>query len=265
VAAVFLFSIAPMPNLSIQGRQIHYQWRGPAPRSGSPALVFLHDGLGSAGAWRTVPEQIADRVKLPALVFDRWGYGLSTRRDSFPFGFMEEEVEPFRELLDALAIPRAHLVGHSDGGSIALLFAAAHPGRALTVTTEAAHVFVEPETQHGIRALVALQQAGQTPGWLRKLHGGRADFLLERWSAGWLTEDHARWNIEGAVSGVRCPLLAIQGEQDEFGTLAQVHAILRQAPHGERWVVPGSGHTPHVQAEADFVARVAAFVQKNNG
>lgn len=254
-----------MPALTIHGHTTYYEWRGPAHREGMPALVFLHDGLGATGAWRAVPDQIAARLNLPALVYDRWGYGRSAPRDDFPFGFMEQEVEPLRELLDVLAIPQAHLVGHSDGGSIALLFAAAHPNRALTVTTEAAHVFVEPETQRGIRDLVALQQAGRTPGWLRKLHGERGEDVLRAWSRGWLTEEHAHWNIEAAVADVRCPLLVIQGDQDEFGTLAQVEAILRQAPQGARWVVAGSGHTPHSAAEAEFVARVAEFIAGNGG
>jgi pimeloyl-ACP methyl ester carboxylesterase len=230
---------------------------------GTPAIVFLHDGLGATGAWRTAPEQIAERVRLPALVFDRWGYGKSAPRDAYPFGFMEEEVELLRELLDALSIPEAHLVGHSDGGSISLLFAAAHPDRVASVTTEAAHVFVERETQDGIRALVELQRQGKTPGWLGKLHGARGDAVLRAWSAGWLTGEHARWNIEAQVAGVRCPLLVVQGANDEFGTLAQVDAILRKGPHGERWVVPGSGHTPHAAAEADFVARVAKFISQH--
>jgi pimeloyl-ACP methyl ester carboxylesterase len=227
--------------------------------------VFLHDGLGAVGSWRTVPEQVSARLGLPAIVFDRWGYGRSAPRSDFPYGFMEQEVEPLRELLDRLAVPRAHLIGHSDGGSIALLFAAAHPDRVLTVTTEAAHVFVERETQNGIRALATLQQAGSTPGWLRKLHGERGEDVLRAWSGGWLTESHARWNIVASVRGVRCPLLAIQGAQDEFGTLAQVDAILREAPQGERWVVPGAGHTPHSQAEPEFVERVADFIAKHGG
>jgi pimeloyl-ACP methyl ester carboxylesterase len=252
-----------MPALTVHGHVTYYEWRGPGHRAGMPALVFLHDGLGATGAWRTVPDQIATRLKLPALLYDRRGYGRSAPRQAFPFGFMEQEVEPLQELLDALAIPQVHLVGHSDGGSIALLFAAAHPGHVLTVTTEAAHVFVEPETQHGIRALAALQQAGKTPAWLRRLHGERGEEVLRAWARGWLTEEHERWNIETAVSGVRCPLLVIQGDQDEFGTLAQVEAILRRAPHGERWVVPGSGHTPHSAVEADFVARVADFIARN--
>ncbi|HEX7929120.1 MAG TPA: alpha/beta fold hydrolase [bacterium] len=252
-----------MPTLTVAGHDIHHEWRGPQHRANASALVFLHDGLGAVGAWRTVPDQIAAKLNLPALVFDRWGYGQSSPRADFPYAFMEAEVEPFRALLDALAIPKAHLVGHSDGGSISLLFAAAHPERVLTVTTEAAHVFVERETQDGIRALVALQQAGKTPGWLRKLHGERGEDVLRAWSSGWLTDAHARWNIEAAVGGVRCPLQVIQGEKDEFGTLAQVDAILRKAPQGERWVVPGSGHTPHSAAEADFVARVADFIARN--
>jgi pimeloyl-ACP methyl ester carboxylesterase len=250
-----------MPVAILKDRRIHCEWRGAAP-PGPKALVFLHDGLGAVGSWRAVPEQIADRAGLPALVFDRLGYGRSSPRADFPFGFMEAEVEPLRELLDGLGVERGCLIGHSDGGSIALLFAVAYPARAPCVVTEAAHVFVERETQAGIQALVDLQEAGQTPAWLAKLHGVRGEDVLRAWSRGWLTAEHARWTIERPVGGVRCPLLVIQGDRDEFGTLAQVEAILRQAPQGERWVAPGCGHTPHAQAEGDFVARVAEFVAR---
>jgi pimeloyl-ACP methyl ester carboxylesterase len=248
-----------MAYLNIGGREYYYVWRG-HPQRGAPALVFLHDGLGAVRSWRAVPEQLVEQTGLPALVYDRWGYGRSGARPDFPYAFMESEVEPLGVLLRELGIPRAHLVGHSDGGSIALLFAAAHPERVLTLTSEAAHVFVEPVTQAGIRELVAMQHARRTPPWLAKLHGARSEELLRIWSAGWLSDEHARWNIAAAVRHVRCPLLAIQGDRDEFGTLAQLDAIQRQAPHAERWVVPGSGHTPHVQQEARYVERVARFI-----
>lgn len=253
-----------MAYLTIGGRDYYYVWRG-RPKPNSPALVFLHDGLGAVRSWRSIPEQLSERLGLPALVYDRWGYGRSASRPDFPYAFMESEVEPLGVLLRELGIPRAHLIGHSDGGSIALLYTAAHPDRVTTLTTEAAHVFVEPETQAGIQVLVALQKAGRTPPWLGKLHGQRADELLRLWSHGWLSNEHARWNIARSVRHIRCPLLVIQGEQDEFGTLAQVDAIVAQAPHASRWIVPGSGHTPHGQQEAQFVDRVAAFIALHAG
>ncbi|HUJ73869.1 MAG TPA: alpha/beta fold hydrolase [bacterium] len=249
-----------MPETRIAGHLIHYEWRG-SPDPADPALVFLHDGLGAVGAWRGVPELIAARLGARALVYDRWGYGRSDPRPDFPYAFMQAEVAPLAALLEQLGVARAHLVGHSDGGSIALLLAAAQPGRVLSLVTEAAHVFVEPETQAGIRALVALQQAGRTPGWLTRLHGQRAEPLLAAWCQGWLSAEHARWNITAELPRIRCPLLVVQGERDEYGTLAQVWAIQAGVPGAAAWTVPGCGHTPHAEAETAFVEHVTDFLR----
>ncbi len=251
-----------MPHVTIQGHALHYEWRGAAAESvvQAPTLVFLHDGLGAVGSWRDTPEHIADALGARALVFDRWGYGRSDTRAEFPFRFMEAEVEPLAEFFSALKLERPCLIGHSDGGSIALLFASRFPERVKAVVTEAAHVIVERETQAGIEALVRLQRAGKTPGWLKRLHGERAEVLLSAWSSGWLTAEHATWDITPALPGIRCPLLAIQGEQDEFGTPRQVELIRAGVSHAEAWMVPGSGHTPHAAAQEEFERRVAAFL-----
>jgi pimeloyl-ACP methyl ester carboxylesterase len=239
---------------------LHVDWRV-APRPDTEVVIFLHDGLGATGSWQTMPERIAAATGLSAMLYDRWGYGRSAPREAFPFGFMEQEVPVLLDLLDREGIARPHLVGHSDGGSIALLFAARHPERVRSVVTEAAHVFVEPETQAGIRALLEAKAAGQMPRWLERLHGERAAALLDAWGSGWLTPAHARWNIEDCLAQVRCPLLVIQGDRDEFGTLAQVEAIVSRAPNAQRWVARDCGHTPHAEAADHFAERVSAFLR----
>jgi pimeloyl-ACP methyl ester carboxylesterase len=240
--------------------RLHYAWAAPyVPER--PTLVLLHDGLGAIGAWRGLPARLAAALGVNALVYDRWGYGRSQPREAFGAGFMEAEVPVLLALLDRLGVAQASLLGHSDGGSIALLCAARHPERVRAVVTEAAHTFVEPETQAGIRALVELQAAGRTPPWLHKLHGPRAEQVLRAWSAHWLSDVHARWDIRAELPRVRCPVLAVQGDADEFGTQAQVDSILTAIPGAQSWIVPGCGHTPHGQAEDPFVERVAAFLR----
>ena len=251
-----------MPHATIQGHSLYYEWRGSAP-VGAPVAVFLHDGLGAIGAWKDVPEHIADALGIRALVFDRWGYGRSDPRADFPFRFMEAEVDPFKELIDQLGTGPVHLVGHSDGGSIALLFAAKYPASVHAIVTEAAHVIVERETQAGIEALVELQRQGRTPGWLKRLHGERAESLLAAWSTGWLSDQHARWDITPCLPHVLHPLLAIQGEQDEFGTPRQVELITGGVKGAESWMVPRSGHTPHTFAQPDFERRVVEFLARH--
>lgn len=248
-----------MPEFDTGSYRLHYQWgNGFVPSCST--VVLLHDGLGAIGSWRSLPLRLARTLGANTLVYDRFGYGRSQPRPEFPERFMEGEVLPLLALLDHLDIARPHLLGHSDGGSISLLFAAEHPGRVAAVITEAAHIFVEPETQAGIRALVALQARGKTPSWLYRLHGERADDLLRAWSSRWLSDAFARWNIGGVLPAVRCPVLAIQGEADEFGTRAQVESILNGVAGARSWMAPGCGHTPHSQLEDEFAQRVTGFL-----
>jgi pimeloyl-ACP methyl ester carboxylesterase len=249
-----------MPEFQSSGYRLHYEW-GATFDAQRPTLVLLHDGLGAIGSWRELPRRLGGALGANALVYDRWGYGRSEPRPAFTDRFMEAEVPILLELLEHLRIERPCLVGHSDGGSIALLFAAWHPSRVRCVVTEAAHTFVEPETQAGIRALVALQAAGRTPAWLTRLHGARADDVLRAWSAHWLSDVHARWDIRGELSRVHCPVLAVQGDADEFGTQAQVDSILAAIPGTQSWIAPGCGHTPHSQAEDAFIQRVGDFLR----
>ena len=249
-----------MPYLDVNSTRLYYHWAGefdPARET----VVFLHDGLGATSSWRNLPEQITAAHHLNALVYDRHGYGQSSPRSDFPYQFMEGEVPVLEALLDALKLEKVHLVGHSDGGSISLLFAAQHPHRVRSMVTIAAHVFVEPETQSGIRDLVALQNSGKTPGWLLKLHGEKAEDLLRSWSDGWLSEMHAQWNIERWLPDVKTPLLVVQGDADEFGTTAQVVAITSRVDGAASWIVPGCGHTPHNQQPEAFLDQLKAFYE----
>ena len=248
-----------MPHLAINGNAIHYQWAAPFLPERETA-VFLHDGLGAIGSWKDLPARVADQHQFNALVYDRWGYGLSDPRPAFPYQFMEAEVPALLTLLDQLGLARVHLIGHSDGGSIALVFSALHPERVHTLTTIAAHTFVEKETRAGIQALVDLQQAGKTPDWLFKLHGDRGDEVLSQWCSGWLTDEHAGWNIEKYLGYVESPTLVIQGESDEFGTWAQVQSILNRVHNSKSWMVEGCGHTPHNQQPDAFLETFSTFL-----
>ncbi len=188
-----------MPVFPTADYRLHYQWGAEFdPRRGT--VVLLHDGLGAVGSWRGLPQLLSEALQVNTLVYDRWGYGQSEPRAVFQSRFMEAEVPVLAALLAHLGVERPCLLGHSDGGSIALLFAAWHPEQVTAVITEAAHTFVEPETQAGIRDLVALQAAGSTPRWLHKLHGPRAESLLRAWSAHWLSDVHARWDIRGELA-----------------------------------------------------------------
>ncbi len=251
-----------MPHLTIEGHRLYYEWLGGYDPA-RPTAVFLHDGLGTIRSWRAVPERIGAAAGLNALAYDRWGYGRSDPREEFPHGFMEAEMPALRGLLDALGIERASLIGHSDGGSIALLLAARHPERVTALVTEAAHTFIEPQTQAAIGGLLQAQAAGRTPEWIARLHGERGERLLAAWAASWIDPEHAGWQIEDWLGYITAPTLVIQGDGDDFGTLAQVRSIMNRIGGAEQWIVPDCGHTPHTEVGDAFVERVAEFLGRH--
>ena len=251
-----------MPFINLQGRRICYQWYGEMQPE-RDTMIFLHDGLGTMKSWKQLPLAIGHATGMNAIAYDRYGYGRSEPRKNFPFGFMEAEIPALADLLDVHSLKRVHLIGHSDGASIALLFAGQYPGRVLSVVSVAAHTFVEPRTREGIQALVTAMDHGEVPGWLKRLHHDRTEAVLQAWSRGWLGKRHTRWNIEDWLGYVKAPTLAIQGTEDEFGTEAQVTAILNRVEGCEVWMVEGCGHTPHNEAPEAFTERVAEFLLRH--
>ena len=217
----------------------------------APTLVFLHEGLGSRSAWRDFPAELARASGRAAIVSSRVGYGQAPPRASWPPSFMHDEAR-------ALAVDEeAILVGHSDGASIALLYASERPVRALVL--EAPHVFVEDETVASIAAL-----RGQ-PALLARLgrHHADARATFDGWSGVWLDPAFRAWNIESCLPRVRAPTLVIQGADDEYGTIAQVDAVKRQlgAPC-ETLILPACGHAPHRDQPARTLAAMRDFITR---
>ena len=229
----------------------------------SPVLVFLHDSLGCIETWRDFPQSLSARAGLDAFVYDRRGYGRSS-----PFGagrrtirYLHEEAGALFALLDAAGIGRSVLFGHSDGGSIALIAAAEQPGRVDAVITEGAHVFVEDATLDGVREARTIFESPELRERLARYHGSKADAVVSAWIDTWLSPEFRGWNIESCLPRIACPVLAIQGRRDEYGTEAQVEAIVRGAgPRARSLMLPGVGHTPHRDAAAAVLAASAEFI-----
>jgi pimeloyl-ACP methyl ester carboxylesterase len=229
----------------------------------SPTLVFLHEGLGSIAQWRDFPEALVERTGLPALIYDRRGHG-----GSDPLGvphtrhyLHDEALEVLPEVLDRCGVGQTIPIGHSDGGSIALLFASAHPDRVCGAITEAAHVFVEDETITGIRRAGEAWLTTQLKNKLARYHGDKTHALFHAWQDTWLAPEFREWNIEDCLPGVRCPLLVIQGRDDEYATQAQVEAIARQASGPvETLLLPHCAHIPHHQAREPVLEAMTRFV-----
>jgi len=247
-----------MPQVSAAGRALEYR----IIEGSEPALVFLHEGLGSIAQWRDFPRQVAVATGCRALVYDRYGYGKSDvlREEKAGIDFMHREALQFLpEVLSRLDIRQPVLVGHSDGASIALIHAGRYPVRG--VAAMAPHVFVEDICVNSIQEVQEQFETTDLPGRLGKYHrDARRTFGL--WAGAWLDPEFGNWNIEEFLSGIRCPVLAMQGEDDQYGTMAQLDAIERQVQGPcELLKLPGCGHAPHLERPAEALQAVARFVK----
>jgi len=247
--------------IEVRGRSLEV--RRIAAAAEGPTLVFLHEGLGSISQWRDFPDAIAAASGLPALIYARYGHGQSTVLQQ-PHGvdFMHREaLESLPDLLRALGIARPILIGHSDGASIALIYAGAgHPVQGLVAMSP--HVFVEDISIAGI---VAAKQAFETTELPQKLarHHRDAGKTFHAWNDIWLAPAFRSWNIEQFLPAIHCPLLAIQGQEDEYGSMAQVDAIARQAGGAvELLKLERCGHSPHKDQPQRVAEAIVEFVGK---
>ena len=250
-----------MPQISIHGREIEVRLI-PGVATGCPPLVFLHEGLGSVSMWRDFPDHVARRVGAPALVYSRFGYGKSTGLDGprTPRFMHDEALDVLPALLDQLGIIKPVLIGHSDGASIALIHAAAS-GRATTaVVLMAPHVMVEPISIESIARASETYERTDLRARLAR-HHVRVDDAFHGWSRIWLDPRFRMWNLATEAQALAVPALLIQGEDDEYGTLAQLDAIGEVAKGSvQRLVLADCGHSPHRDQEAKVLDAIAGFV-----
>jgi len=251
-----------MRRVVVDGCGLEYRRHSPTA-DGAPTLIFLHEGLGCVELWKDFPQRVAAASGCGALVYSRAGYGGSDPVPlPRPLRYMHREgLDVLPRLLDALALQRVILVGHSDGGSISLIHAGgAADQRLLGVVTLAAHVFNEEICVASIREARTAYQAGDLRDALARYHGD-VDCAFWGWNKAWLDPDFMRWNIEEYLPGIRVPLLAMQGEQDEYGSAAQLNAIAAGAggPVQTR-LLPDCRHSPHRDQPQMALDAIAAFV-----
>lgn len=247
-------------QLELGGVQLHYELIEGDP--GKPLLVFLHEGLGCAAMWKGFPQRLCTATGCAGLVYDRQGYGLSSPATAPRSIHYLHEAALFElpAVLRHLAPGREHIVvGHSDGGSIALIYAAGRPIGLRAVVTAAAHVFVEDVTLDGIRTAVDAHAAGKLRG-LARYHGDKAAQVFSSWADTWLAPPFKHWNIEYLLPAIGCPLLALQGGDDQYGSAAQLEAIAGGTPGARQLVLPGCGHSPHIEQQEATVRAMAAFI-----
>jgi len=259
-------------HLTVGNHQLEYAWHGPGPEE-APTLVFLHEGLGSVAMWRDFPERVVAATGFGALIYSRAGYGDSDPIDlPRPVRFMHDEaLITLPQVLKATGVREAILVGHSDGGSIALIHAGDQDALQQEVSIRglilaAPHVFVEEIGIDSIRAIAEKYRNGQLRERLQPYHRGNVDETFWGWNQVWLDPAFRSWNIEEYLLQIRVPVLVIQGANDQYGTILQVKAI----QDGCRATVSvilleDCGHSPHVDQPELAINAICQFLLEANG
>jgi pimeloyl-ACP methyl ester carboxylesterase len=243
--------------------RIEHQWIAPERRD-RPLVVFLHEGLGSLTMWKDFPRQLCDAANLRGLVYSRPGYGGSTPRradERWSPDFMHRQaVEVLPALRDALHInTKPWLFGHSDGGSIALLHAARFPSTISGLIVVAPHILVE---EFGLSSIRQAREAYATTDLKQRLarYHDDVDSAFRGWNDIWLDPAFEHWNIEAELDSITCPVLAVQGLDDEYGTLEQIRGIARHVPGTQLLELPGCGHSPHRDQPKRLIEAAVGFI-----
>jgi len=236
-------------------------------RSERAPIVLLHDSLGSVDQWRDFPDALARATNRPAVAYDRLGFGKSTQRSQRPsVDFVTEEaVKFFTPLRRALGITRFSLFGHSVGGAMALAIAALQGEACEAVITEAAQAFVEPRTLAGIRS--AKDQFGDPRQFekLVKWHGAKAKWVLDAWTEVWLSPEFSSWSLDGYLDRIECPVLAIHGDLDEYGSMEFPRHITSGVKGASQLAILNRcGHVPHRERREEVLRLTSSFLESQH-
>jgi pimeloyl-ACP methyl ester carboxylesterase len=250
-----------------QNLQIEYEWVN-RELAGAPLVIFLHEGLGSVAMWRGFPQTFCNAGGFRGLIYSRYGYGQSSSRprdQKWPVDFLDEEAtELLPAFLQALNLnaEKPWLFGHSDGASIALIYAATFPNAVAGVIAVAAHIYVEEKSIRGIELLKSSYLSGGLRQRLVRYHAN-ADAVFQGWSDIWLDLAFRGWNIEALLRAIRCPVLAVQGFEDEFAAMKHLEDVQRHIPHAELLKLQDCGHSPHRDQPEALTAAAIEFIRKN--
>ena len=255
-----------MPILRLESIHLHFETIPvPTTERDDLVVVFLHEALGSIPQWRNFPTTLCKSIGLNGIVYERQGHGdsspISEPRDKNYLHncalielprFLEEVLPPEKKII---------LVGHSDGGSIALLYASVFPKRVAGIVTMAAHVINEPKTISGIGPAVEAFRQGKLDK-LKNYHGDKTEELFMAWSNTWTAGYFKEWDISEDIKGIRAPTFILQGQLDQYGTEKQLE-ILKTVLQNTCTIemLPGLGHHPHLEAMESVVVRISSFIR----
>lgn len=254
----------PFASISADGAalRIEHEWVGPTAAD-LPVMVFLHEGLGSVAMWRDFPARLCEAAGVRGLVYSRPGYGRSTPRgadEHWRPDFMHRQArEVLPALLASLGVQQPWLFGHSDGGTIALLYAAAFPRALRGAIVLAPHILVEDVSVRSIEQAREAYLQTDMKQRLARYHDD-VDSAFWGWNDIWLDPAFRTWTIEEEIAAIRCPVLAVQGVDDEYGTMEQVRGIARRVPKTELLELAQCGHSPHRDQPDAVIEAVTRFV-----
>lgn len=246
--------------LPINGHHLYLETHGP---QGGPPVVLLHHGLGSVKAWQAQIPALAD-AGYYIIAYDRWGYGGSDPREQLSMPYFEEDLKDLQALLDSLESQQVTLIGHSDGGTISLYFAAQNPDRLTCVVTVAAHIYVEPMMIPGIQSIQhSYQHDARLRAGLQRLHGDKVEAVFQGWYQGWTKPEYLDWDIRPILSHITCPTLVVQGQEDEHASSQHARDIAAAIPISELWLEPGVGHMLPQDIPTEFNHRIIEFIERH--
>lgn len=250
--------------LAVDGARLEYRWIGVGP-SDAPTIVFLHEGLGCVELWRDFADRLTHATGWGGFLFSRAGFGRSSPRAlPVPLDYhTKDALDVLPKVLDAAGIDRAVLFGHSDGGTLALIYAGKiRDPRIAGVITVAAHVFNEDVCIAGIEDAKKAYLTTNLRDKLARYHGDNVEGAFWGWCDVWLDPGFRAWNIEDVLPGITAPLLVVQGALDQYGTAAQVDAIARGAAGPtQTLMLPDCGHSPHLEAPDALLAASLTFLK----
>lgn len=248
--------------LKLCSKNIEIQWHRKKNKD-HPTLIFLHEGLGCTGMWKRFPEMVSENTGCPALVFSRFGYGNS---DPCPLpwkiNYMHQQaLTLLPDIIKKTQIKDYILIGHSDGGSIGIIYAGNFYAKGLKgLITEAAHVFCEQITVDCIRQAKINYDHHDLKKNLEKYHGKNTENAFRGWNDIWLNPNFMNWNIEKYLKKINVPMLAIQGKEDQYGTKKQIESIQNQVPQIETYLIDDCRHSPHHDQPEKVINIITRFI-----
>ena len=244
----------------IDGHHLYWEGHGPVE---APCIILMHHGLGSVRSWHhQIPALTQSGFKV--IVYDRWGYGRSDIRPKFEDNFLLHDADEAIQLLDDLNIQRAHFIGHSDGGTIALYFALQNCHKVSSLVTVAAHIYLEADMEPGILEIKSsFKRDTRFREGMHRVHGEKFGATFNNWFNGWNRPEAEGWDMRSILSGINCPTLVVQGEEDEFASPQHAYDIHRNIPHSSLWLIPGVEHMVPQEIPTDFNTKVIEFFRTN--